>query len=456
MPELTSFGILADDLTGACDCGVQFSARGARVRVLTIHDPAPPYPAPPYPGPLDNRGDWDVTVLNTESRHCDPQEASRRVADGVVCLARVGWPVRYLKIDSTLRGNPVAEVAPLLGEPGATVLVAPAFPPAGRTVEGGTLLVNGIPVHETEIGRDRLTPVLESHLPTLFADGLREPVGQIALPEIAAGAAELAERLAAHRRDGRRVVVADARSDGDLDVLAAALMQAWEGTSGPIVVVGSAGMARAMAARMIPDARPAPTPPEIGAAGGERGPVLIVAGSRQEVTRRQVDYVGSRRDAFHYPVDPAPCDDAAWARRERVWLAEGVETLERAAAGGASLLQVSIALDDAGGEDPARFQARSARLNRALGSLVVELAARLRLAGLVLTGGDIALAALGALEAQALELGGEVLAGLPLSWTVGGRRPGLPVVTKAGGFGAADALWVAARVIAEGRGVAAE
>ncbi|MCH9045676.1 MAG: four-carbon acid sugar kinase family protein, partial [SAR324 cluster bacterium] len=169
-------------LTGACDCGVQFSARGARV--LMLRDAKPPQLVP-----LNNGGRWDVTVLNTESRHCDPREAAQRVADDVAWLARVGWPVRYMKIDSTLRGSPAAEVAPLLGEPGATVRVAPAFPPAGRTVEGGTWLVNGIPVRETEIGRDRLTPVLESHLPTLFADGLREPVGQIALPEIAAGKA---------------------------------------------------------------------------------------------------------------------------------------------------------------------------------------------------------------------------------------------------------------------------
>ncbi|NIP71926.1 MAG: four-carbon acid sugar kinase family protein, partial [Gammaproteobacteria bacterium] len=56
-----------------------------------------------------------------------------------------------------LRGNLVAEAAALLTAQTALV-VAPAFPPAGRTVQGGTLCVQGVPVHETEIGKDRLTP----------------------------------------------------------------------------------------------------------------------------------------------------------------------------------------------------------------------------------------------------------------------------------------------------------
>ena len=52
MAEPTPFGILADDLTGACACGGQFSARGVRMRLLTIHDPAPRQPEP-----LGNRGE---------------------------------------------------------------------------------------------------------------------------------------------------------------------------------------------------------------------------------------------------------------------------------------------------------------------------------------------------------------------------------------------------------------
>jgi uncharacterized protein YgbK (DUF1537 family) len=113
----------------------------------------------------------------------------------------------------------------------------------------------------------------------------------------------------------------------------------------------------------------------------------------------------------------------------------------------------------AGAEDPARFARRSRRLNAALGALVARvLAAQAAappagspaLGGLVLTGGDIARAVLGALGGEALQLGPEVLPGIPLGWPVTGPQAGLPVVTKAGGFGGAEALCDAVRCLRQG------
>jgi uncharacterized protein YgbK (DUF1537 family) len=62
------------------------------------------------------------------------------------------------------------------------------------------------------------------------------------------------------------------------------------------------------------------------------------------------------------------------------------------------------------------------------------------LAGLVLMGGDVAFAVSAALEVEALWLRGEVQPGIPWGRYVGGLAPGLPVVTKAGGFGDDGAL----------------
>jgi uncharacterized protein YgbK (DUF1537 family) len=59
---------------------------------------------------------------------------------------------------------------------------------------------------------------------------------------------------------------------------------------------------------------------------------------------------------------------------------------------------------------------------------------------LVLTGGDTAVAACAALEVSALWLQGEAQPGIPWGILLGGVVPGLPVVTKAGGFGTDDAL----------------
>jgi uncharacterized protein YgbK (DUF1537 family) len=55
--------------------------------------------------------------------------------------------------------------------------------------------------------------------------------------------------------------------------------------------------------------------------------------------------------------------------------------------------------------------------------------------GLFLTGGDVARAVAAALDASALRIWSEVQPGVPLGTLVGGPYDGLPIVTKAGGFG---------------------
>jgi uncharacterized protein YgbK (DUF1537 family) len=66
-------------------------------------------------------------------------------------------------------------------------------------------------------------------------------------------------------------------------------------------------------------------------------------------------------------------------------------------------------------------------------------------AGLVLTGGDIAAAVCSALSCGVIDLGGDILPGMPWGRLEGGRISGQMVVTKAGGFGDEDALLAAVR-----------
>jgi uncharacterized protein YgbK (DUF1537 family) len=61
-----------------------------------------------------------------------------------------------------------------------------------------------------------------------------------------------------------------------------------------------------------------------------------------------------------------------------------------------------------------------------------------RISGIVATGGDTANALCNALGAQALEILGEVEAGIPIMRLLGERS--LPLVTKAGGFGSLAAM----------------
>ncbi|MEA3345627.1 MAG: nucleotide-binding domain containing protein, partial [Chloroflexota bacterium] len=86
-------------------------------------------------------------------------------------------------------------------------------------------------------------------------------------------------------------------------------------------------------------------------------------------------------------------------------------------------------------------------LARALGEMAARLAGRHKLAGLVVTGGDVALAVCRALKATAVSLVTEVAPGIPLGRIRGGPQEGLPLITKAGGFGQEDAIIAAIRCL---------
>src|SRR5690606_25502766 len=82
-----------------------------------------------------------------------------------------GKTILYKKIDSALRGPIAAELSGLLDALARAhrILVAPAFPAAGRTTVDGVQRLDGRPVHLTPMADDPLNPVRLSHIPTLLS-----------------------------------------------------------------------------------------------------------------------------------------------------------------------------------------------------------------------------------------------------------------------------------------------
>ena len=132
--------ILADDLTGAADAGVAFAQRGCDTEVTWGDSPPPP----------------DVTVhaRDLATRGCSARDAAERHADALRRWLEPGQAV-FKKMDSTLRGQPAAEIAACcqalreLGHPAWGVL-APANPPMNRTTRDGRVFVKGEPLETTE------------------------------------------------------------------------------------------------------------------------------------------------------------------------------------------------------------------------------------------------------------------------------------------------------------------
>lgn len=387
--------IIADDLTGAADAGVQLLRAGYRTAVVFHGEKVPAI-------------DLDAVCFDTDSRAMPAGSAENRVL-GAVRAAR-GARIVYKKLDSTLRGNVAAELAVAFGAAGRDLaVVAPAFPAAGRTTVGGTQLVHGVPVDETEMRNDPSTPVREAHLPTLLS-GAFSSVGTLGVEDLADPG------LVRRALEESECVVADAVHNSDLEVLVRAVPD-----PAGVLWAGSAGLALALGSVYFG--------PHAGDAGGYREParpVLVVVGSVSGVAREQV-----RRLVREYG------EVAVEARGERV-SENAVAAVREALAGSACAVVHSSASRDVSG-------------GSVLGSLV-EVVGRLSeeglFGGLVLTGGATAVGVARGLGASGIELEGEVEAGVPAG-TLIGPRP-YPVVTKAGSFGGPDTLVGAVEVLARG------
>jgi uncharacterized protein YgbK (DUF1537 family) len=332
-----------------------------------------------------------VIAVSTDSRARSTAIAVERVRDAVrFATAFHGRALLFKKIDSTLRGHVGEEVRAAMDASRARVaIVAPAFPAMGRTVEHGMLRMTGAGA----IGPRHVANRLESH-------GVRH---SRRIPRPASTSAtrgtEWHDRMIDAIRDGARALVCDCVDDGDLDGIVEA---AWT-LDGPVLWVGSAGLADALARRLGTLGRPAALPrPDFGKRGG---PVILWIGTHHPVTQAQQEYLAAG-------TPPVAVVSEAEIEAATACLDRGTHVLV----------------------DISRHSA-----NEVIARMVAAVVDR-PLAGFVMSGGDTAARVCRMLDAACIELGGEVSRGVPWGWlrTRAGRR--WPVVLKSGGFGGEDAL----------------
>ena len=172
-------GCIADDFTGASDAA-SFLVKGGMSVCLYNGVPAQGETAP---------GETQAIVIALKSR---TQERAGAVADSLVAadfLLKQGVKQLYFKycstFDSTAEGNigPVADA--LMERTGAPYTVlCPSLPANGRTVEGGSLFVNGVPLHQSHMKDHPLTPMRDCRIDRLMAPQSRYPGRVLAREEL--------------------------------------------------------------------------------------------------------------------------------------------------------------------------------------------------------------------------------------------------------------------------------
>ena len=223
--------VIADDLTGANDTGVQFARQGMHTEVL-LNDAA-----------LNATATADIIVVDTNSRAVPAPEAYARVQQAAQKAAAAGFGQYYKKLDSTLRGNVGMEIKAILDlNLHDFALVMPAFPKNGRITVGGNYLLNGAPLSTTEIARDPKTPVYETMLPELLRKQTGLMVGHIDFADISQGQEGIVQAMRRHLNDGCRIISSDAWQDEHFLIVA----QAAASISEKILWSGSAGLAEVL------------------------------------------------------------------------------------------------------------------------------------------------------------------------------------------------------------------
>lgn len=390
--------IVADDLTGLQAIAAEFRKLAFTASTfLHARDAS-----------LD--GAPDIIGVDTHSRHLPPSEAASIVRATVCRLRDLGITHFYKQCDSGMQGPFAAEITSMADALARGVVYAPACPVLGRvTREGRQVGAGGLDVDISALWRQ-----------------------QTGVAPQMCDASQWAWRSATG--DSPAWIV-DAQTDADLNTL---VTQAWPDVhppaSPPWLLAGSVGLASALAAVWRT------CWPLVGAR-----PVLVVAGSQQVQTRRQIDALYL---ATHAAMVPLPA-----GRLDAAHVTGLVAQLEAVLAAGRHVVLSALASEAPSGDPAYPYLGQAARLafehnlQRVLNALLADrMGARGTLiAGVLVAGGATSeLLLREVLAAYRLEVDAWLAPGVVASVAHLAGSDRLPIVTKAGTWGDVD---VAARAI---------
>ena len=398
---MRKLGIIADDITGAMDSSGYFANQGFSTVVT-----------------LDSNFTSDATVLaiTTNSRAEDPDIARKRVRQA---MRKMAGRVVYKKIDSTLRGNICEELEVTIQERNyQKVVVAPAFPAMGRTTVNGVLLVNGVPVAESQFANDPILPVTVSSIPSLLKESLHRKVGCVSVAEIEVGAKLLYNKI---NNTPENIVVCDVTKTEHLVVIAQAASLAEE----QWLLCGSGGLARELHLLLVGVSKTEKKQPR----KQKKGPLLVAIGTRNQVTAHQLL---KTQEKLGIPVLNL--------------ITERLNAEELLSVKLESILKKAELLINEGkgiaiSSTSSRYvPALKQSIVKIIAAIIVSILATHKFVGLFLSGGDTTLEACRKIRASAIQVYGEVEPGVSAGELMNGEYPRMRIVTKAGGFGNEETL----------------
>jgi uncharacterized protein YgbK (DUF1537 family) len=416
---MLEIAVIADDLTGAADTGVQCCPYFRNTTLLSYRNLSS--------DPRTSAS--EALAIYTNSRSMKAEMARKRTRSLARRLLAFHPRRVYKKVDSCVRGNVGAEVDAVMDEMGFELsFIAPAFPDMGRVTLHDVHMVHDRPISETELSRDPVTPVTESRLSLIVAAQSTSKVGHVDLQFLEGDNDTMVAQIDHLVRFGVRHVVFDAQRQVHLERIARLSLESPKN----ILLVGSAGLARGLMSHF----------PERRVHGGDKhnrfpeGYHLLICGTVAEPTSLQISAL---LEAYPYQVISLPTS-LLLDSSQRDDLLLNANHAQRILSRNNLIVRVGT------GETTEAAITRKPSIRKAegivqgLGLFVAEVLKGTTPASLFLSGGDTATAVLGAIGAQGIRLQGEIVSGMAQGILIGGLMDGGPVVTKAGAFGRRETL----------------
>lgn len=417
---MKQIAIIADDLTGANDSGIQLTEKGINTSVL-------------FGIPEKIKFLSEGIVIDTNSRALSREQAISITTESAKFIQKLSYKHVYKKMDSTLRGHIGYELQAVgdILEPDFIVIV-PAFPEMGRMTRQGYHYIYEKLISETEISKDPKHPVTESHIPSLIEQQTGEKAGLLTKEDLE-NEKQFRDKLSALRAENIRMICCDAETEKDLKMIAMKFIE----ETNHIIWAGSAGLAEVL--------------PEILGIEKEKQNIsyerssfaMTVCGSLSEKTQNQINYALRQKGVEGIKLNPLHLFQKDWKAHKETYQKTCMEILaddKDIVLYVPSSEEVRNQVKETGIKQGLSNNEIGETISDRMAELVVDVKSQFpKLDRFVLTGGDTAKAITQKLGAIGLHLIKQLEPGIPLVSLIGENES--LVVTKAGAFGKEDSIY---------------
>ncbi|MYL34353.1 four-carbon acid sugar kinase family protein [Pontibacillus yanchengensis] len=410
--------VVCDDLTGSNATGVKLSKNGFRTATVVHGLPLPE--------------GYEALCMDTDSRYVSPNLAKRRVRQILEESATKDEAKMYSKrVDSTFRGNIGAEMEEMLdflGEDSVAIVVS-SFPESGRYTVGGYLLVDDIPLQETDVAKDPVAPIETSQVTKLIQNQTDLPISSIGLHTVMEGKEALEQEIAT-QLETSRIISIDALTDHHIELIS----QVMTTIDRPVLSVDPGPLTAAYAKNVT-------------ASEHTDKKYVLTVGSATNQTGQQLSYFIDK-----WKVNPVYVQPKQLATFTSSWQDEVdrvVQEVDQQIAKERFMLittyhpgQEMLDLEAIAERENTSEESLAKRITDGLSSISRKVIEKNRdqIAGCYLSGGDVTASLCSIVRARGIELEDEVMPLAAFGKFVGGYLDGMYVVTKGGMIGDKKAI----------------